>query len=410
MRQRTMFKSIRQGLFAALAGFTVLICVCYTGLAVVISYVTEDMVVARLLEREAAAINTHFGRHAEVRPSGNDLIRTYRSFGELPAVVQQRAKATDRRAEVFTQTGQHYHLLALDLGSGAPPQRLYLLADAAPVLVVSQLIRDVGGVLIVVALALLGLALLLAYLLARRLVLPLQVLAQEARDLKADSTIGFSARHRQDEIGFLAERLGTSFGQLQTALRREHDFTRDISHELRTPLTVMNNTLALARSRPLENEALSQLQAGLDEVRHTIDVLFALARAEHIRTETFDLRSCIEQCLLRLLQDDRWDTRELTLELPERLAVQGNPQLAALLVNNCLGNALFHGGPGSRMRLAFADGRLSIGNTVRAGHIQRIQGFAHGQNLLARIARAMRWELSFHPSESEYRVDIAPLR
>ena len=34
-----MARSIRSSLFAALAGFTVLICLCYTGLAVVIAYV-----------------------------------------------------------------------------------------------------------------------------------------------------------------------------------------------------------------------------------------------------------------------------------------------------------------------------------------------------------------------------------
>jgi hypothetical protein len=89
--------------------------------------------------------------------------------------------------------------------------------------------------------------------------------------------------------------------------------------------------------------------------------------------------------------------------------VGGNPHLAALLANNCLGNALFHGGHGARMRLAFTDGRLSISNTVQPGQARRIQGFAHGQNLLARIAQAMRWELSFHPGELEYRVDIVPL-
>jgi signal transduction histidine kinase len=395
-----MFRTIRQGLFAALAGFTVLICVCYTALAVVIAYVTEDMVLDRLLEREAVAAATYFRQHGQVGPVANDLIRIYRSFDDLPDVVRQSATPAARRAEVFTRTGQHYHLRRLDVAGGV---RLYLLADAAPLLVVSQLVADVGGVLIAVALALLGLALLLAYLLARRLVLPLQVLAHEARGVKLDSAIDFSARGRPDEIGFLAQRLAGSFGQLQDALRREHAFTRDVSHELRTPLTVMNNTLALAGSRPLD---VAQLQAGLDEVRGTIEVLFALARAEHIPAETLDLRMCIEHSMLKLLQDGRWDDRELAIELPDRLAVQGNPQLAALLINNCLSNALFHGGAGSHLRVVFADGCLSISNTVMAE--ARMQGFAHGQNLLVRVARAMGWQVSFHPGDAVYRVDIVP--
>ncbi|MDB5791016.1 MAG: hypothetical protein JWQ80_1040 [Massilia sp.] len=75
-----MFRSIRHGLFAALAGFTVLICVCYAGLALVISYVTEDMLVERLLEREAAAMTAHFRRHGESGKPGSDLIRAYRCW------------------------------------------------------------------------------------------------------------------------------------------------------------------------------------------------------------------------------------------------------------------------------------------------------------------------------------------
>jgi CHASE1-domain containing sensor protein len=69
-----MFKTIRHSLFAALAGFTILICLCYTGLAVVIAYVTEDMLVERLLEREAAAIERHYAEHCDMPRPSSDLI------------------------------------------------------------------------------------------------------------------------------------------------------------------------------------------------------------------------------------------------------------------------------------------------------------------------------------------------
>ncbi|MBQ5942348.1 HAMP domain-containing sensor histidine kinase [Massilia sp. AB1] len=396
-----MAKSIRQGLFTALAGFTVLICLCYTGLAVVIAYVTEDMLVERLLEREARAIARHVEQHGDIPSARNDLIAVYASHAALPAVVRQAAGPAEGRAEVFAGGGRHYHLMALDLDA----RRVYLLADVGPLLVVSKVIQDVGGVLIFVALGLIALALLLAWLLARRLVLPLQTLAAEARALGPGSEIAFSARGRPDEIGFLAERLETSFSELQAALEREHAFTRDVGHELRTPLTIMNNTLA---TRPIGDVEAVQLQAGLDEIRNTVDVLFALARAERLGSERFDLRACIEQCLLRVLEEGRWDASRWTLDLPERLEVAGNPHLAALLVHNCVGNALFHGGPQARLSLCWADGRLVIANTVTPGEPGRIQGFSHGQNLLARVARAMHWELGFHPGPSSYRVEIRP--
>lgn len=401
-----MSKSIRRQLFAAQAGFTVLLCLCYTGLALVIAYVTEDMLVQRLLEREAAAVSQRWRQQGELTPSGSDLIKVYGGYLDLPQALRAQVPPSAPRGEVFTTTGQHYHVLALDLAAAGQPQRVYLLADVAPVLVVSRLAQEVGGVVAGMALALIALALLLAYWLARRLVRPLQRLAQEARQLAPGSAVHFSARDRPDEIGFLARRLETTFAELQAVLQREQAFARDVSHELRTPLTLMHNTLALADAQPLGGQAQVQLQQSTDEMRATIEVLFALARAEQLPGEVVELRGCIEQCLLRLLDDFSWDASPLTLELPERLEVLGNGQLMLLLINNCLANALFHGGPACRISITFAQGCLSIGNTVPAGQPRRVHGFAHGQNLLLRLAQALRWDIAFHPGERQYRVAI----
>lgn len=400
--------SIRRRLFAALAGFTVLLCLCYTGLALVIAYVTEDMLVQRLLEREAAVVSQRLRQHGKLTPSGSDLITVYGRYLDLPQAVRAQVPPSAPRGEVFTTTGQHYHVLALDLVVAGQPRRSYLLADVAPVLVVSRLAREVGGVVAGVALALIGLALLLAYWLARRLVLPLQRLAQEARRLAPGGAVHFSERDRPDEIGFLARRLETTFAELQAVLRREQAFARDVSHELRTPLTLMHNTLALDYAQPLGKQAQAQLRQSTDEMRATLDVLFALARAEQLPGDVVELRSCIEQCLLRLLDEHPWDASLLTLDLPERLEVVGNPQLVMLLLNNCLANALFHGGPDCRIGIAFAQGCLSIQNTVQPGQAPRIYGFAHGQDLLLRLAQAMRWDIVFHPGATQYRVVIHP--
>ena len=404
-----MAKSIRRRLFAVLAGFTVLLCLCYTGLALVIAYVTEDMLVQRLLEREAVAVSQRLRQHGELTPSGSDLITVHGSYLDLPQAVRAQVPSSAPRGEVFTTTGQHYHVLALDLVTAGQPQRSYLLADVAPVLVVQRLAREVGGVVAGVALALTGLALLLAYWLARRLVRPLQRLAQEARQLAPGGAVYFSDRDRPDEIGFLARRLETTFTELQMVLQREQAFARDVSHELRTPLTLMHNSLALAGALPLAADEQAQLRQGVDDMRATIDVLFALARAEQLPGDVVELRGSIEQCLLRLLDEHPWDASLLALDLPERLEVVGNGQLAMLLINNCLANALFHGGPACRISIAFAQGRLSIVNTVTAGQPRRVHGFAHGQNLLLRLAQAMRWDIAFHPGATQYRVAIVPV-
>jgi hypothetical protein len=47
------------------------------------------------------------------------------------------------------------------------------------------------------------------------------VLAHEVRSLKPGDEKGFSARGRRDEIGYLAEKLGATIAELQSALARE---------------------------------------------------------------------------------------------------------------------------------------------------------------------------------------------
>jgi CheY-like chemotaxis protein len=281
---------------------------------------------------------------------------------EVCRAIKQRASRRPR-AEIFTATGQHYHLRTLVLQAGSGIERLYLVADVTPLLVVSKLVSEVGGVLSAAAVSPIGLALLLAYLLSRRLVSPLQILAREVRAIRPGVRIALGASQRPDEIGFLADKLATTIADLHAALAREHAFTRDVSHELRTPLTVMKNAFSKEAATPLAAHEMAQLRSGVDDIGNTVEVLFALARQQHIADEVFDLRGCIEDSLLRLVDED-WTGERLVLELPNRLEVAGNRHLSTLLTNNCLGNALFHGGAASTLTLRFADERLTLENSV----------------------------------------------
>jgi signal transduction histidine kinase len=410
-----MFKSIRHRLFAALAGFTVLVCIGYTALALVIAYVTEDMLVDKLLAREASTVAAHFTLKQEVRAPANPLITVYQNATEAPPPVRARIAAGERRGEIFTATGQHYHLRTLELG-GVPVRRVYLVADVAPLLVVSNVIDEVGGLLLLVALGLIALALLLAWMLSRKLVLPLQVLAAEVRQLAPGDPVVLSAAGRSDEIGYLADKLTAAIADLHGALAREHDFTRDVSHELRTPLTVMRNALGDGATTPLAGAAVAQLRAGVADMGGTIDVLFALARAEQLPGSAFDLRGCIENSLLgRLEADKNWaangeQTRSwLSIDLPDRLPVRGNVQLTMLLLNNCLDNALFHGGPDCQLRIARVADAVRITNSIDSDRPAAVHGFLHGQDLLRRIAATMGWQIAFQAGAGAYSVDIVPL-
>ena len=62
------------------------------------------------------------------------------------------------------------------------------------------------------------------------------------------------------------------------------------------------------------------------------------------------------------------------------------------------------------MDVKFVKGRLTLKNSVEPSTTSTMQGFLHGQNLLLRIAAAMRWEVEFHAGVSHYSVEIVPRR
>ena len=60
--------------------------------------------------------------------------------------------------------------------------------------------------------------------------------------------------------------------------------------------------LGAGRRRPLQPQEQAQLQQGVDELGTTVELLFALARAEQIAVETVECAAVSRQCLLRLLE------------------------------------------------------------------------------------------------------------
>jgi two-component system sensor histidine kinase BaeS len=115
--------------------------------------------------------------------------------------------------------------------------------NGTPVLLLTQTIEDdptrqARGFFLLAALGAVGLAILVAVYLARRLTRPLAAMGQTARsiatgDLAARVDIG----RRDDELGELARTLNEMAEQLEQARGRERAFVLSVSHDLRTPLT-----------------------------------------------------------------------------------------------------------------------------------------------------------------------------
>lgn len=152
-------------------------------------------------------------------------------------------------------------------------------------------------------------------------------------------------------------RLARSSADRERALAATRRFTADAGHELRTPLTSVQATLSALRRHPgiAPARRAELLDDALDEQHRLVallDGLQALARGdaaplEHTR---IDLADVIDQSVGPAASRHpgvHWDVR-----LPEAaVEVEGWEPGLRLVVDNLVGNAVRHGGPGATVRV-----------------------------------------------------------
>lgn len=219
--------------------------------------------------------------------------------------------------------------------------------------------REQLQVALLVSLIAVALAGLIAWWLARTLLVPVKRVADATHQLAAgqyDTRVEVAGG---DEVG----RLAADFNHLAKTLQRnEHlrrDFMADVSHELRTPLAVLRGELEAMDDgiRPLTPGALHSLQAEVGTLSQLVDDLYALALSDTgaltYRTQPIDLREplklAIEATQARLAQYPL----HLELQLPEQcLPVTVDPVRLQQLFINLLENSLRYTDSGGRLRIA----------------------------------------------------------
>ena len=156
--------------------------------------------------------------------------------------------------------------------------------------------QRLNRILLLCAISGLGLAVVLAVVLSRRLTRPLSRLttaveSRSANYLQAGTQPGEATAppipltNLDDEVGVLARAIAAREEALHRFVQRESNFTGDVSHELRTPLTVMQGGLEilevqLQRLPQAENltPVLQRLLRTTGRMSNTVHTLLMLAR------------------------------------------------------------------------------------------------------------------------------------
>lgn len=270
---------------------------------------------------------------------------------------------------------------------------------------------------------------LLGSLLAKQVLQPVALLAEEVRS-GVRGTEQLAKNYADDEVGRLAEAFDNTFEQLRRSLEREKLFTGDVSHELRTPLMVIGSSCELlAHSSGLEAKQREQLDrihrasAGMLEL---VETLLLLARERGTMEESGRGLTLADAAAE---QSEIWGEQFAARGIDYHCTVESederryHPTFLRTVLSNLLRNALHYTEDGS-VRLVLVDGGFRVEDTgpgiapeqqsqlfqpFQRGAQARGEGLGLGLSLVKRICEHQGWSVNMLPAQPRgciFRVDL----
>jgi len=221
--------------------------------------------------------------------------------------------------------------------------------------------------LLVAALAGIGLAGALSFLLARSIANPIRRVARATRALAADEQQEPLPEEGAREVASLARAFNEMAHELSTSREAERNFLLSVSHELKTPLTAIRGYaegLAEGAFDPAEAAQTISVEAGRLErlVRDLLD-LARMNRAEFsVRREPVDLAEVTREAVHR--HETAARGFDVSLEAAaEESWVEADHDRMLQVASNLVENALRETPPGGRVTVSAGGGRLSVADT-----------------------------------------------
>ncbi len=272
-------------------------------------------------------------------PSGNLLFETPR-YARIKArghLEQSRQQVVERRAVIISAVRSTQPMLEQLARTG--------LSFAL-------------GIPLLVALAGLG-----GYLLARRVLRPLQVMAAHAKAIRADQlSERLPIANPDDELGQLAAVFNATFAGLEKSFQELRRFTADASHELRTPLTAIKSVGEVALGTGATKEecraAIASMLEETDRLARLLDTLLNLSRADagqvKLNQEAVDLGELSGEVtqVLGVLAEEK--SQDLQVQKAPNVFIEADRVVLRQALINILDNAIKYSPEGASIRLRVA--------------------------------------------------------
>jgi heavy metal sensor kinase len=187
------------------------------------------------------------------------------------------------------------------------------------------------------------------YILAVRVLSPLETMARRAERINAES-LGdrLPIENPQDELGRLARVFNDALERLERSFEQLRRFTEDASHELRTPLTAVQMVGEVGLKKdgdiPHYRDVIGSMLEEANGLTRLVDSLLTISRADsgHIQLNrtTFTLLDLAQEAasLMEVLAEEK--SQRLTIEGDRHTMVYADRVIARQAIVNIIDNAV----------------------------------------------------------------------
>jgi signal transduction histidine kinase len=216
-----------------------------------------------------------------------------------------------------------------------------------------------------------ALSCIIAAVIVRKGLSPLNSIAAEIATIKEDSlTTRITTEDIPTEVVQIKNHLNELLSRLEVSFNRERQFNADIAHELRTPLSGLRSTIEVTLTRTRDNDeykrVLFDCEAIVENMQTMVSNLLMLARLDakqiSFQTEQIQLaelvNSCWQQFSYKTLE------RQITFDnsIEAESMCESDRQNLSIVLSNILANAVEYTDKGGQVRTTACskDGSMEV--------------------------------------------------
>lgn len=174
---------------------------------------------------------------------------------------------------------------------------------------------------------------------------------------KLDTRICQSMADRKDELSDLGSDFDRMVARLQKLVEAKQRLLHDVSHELRSPLARLQTVIDLMHQQPDRiDEFTARIELESERIDKLVEELLTLARLDNGLPGSHALEVDINAIIKTIAKDASYEAEakrcKVEINLPEKVCLEGYPDLLHRAIDNIVRNAIRHTPEGSAVTIS----------------------------------------------------------